>query len=323
VAAARIGAARVLARGDRLVDLAGRDLSVLDEVSSVVEVPTVVGVHLGPPRANRKPILQLVDAQGRNVAFAKVGTNDLTRRLVRDEAEALRRLAEASLRHVSLPSVLSVRRCGEHEVLVLAPFDTTSRPDDGTTRTRAMVELSRVGGLTRQPLVTTAYWADLRGRLDRLAGADADVLRACADALDASAHGVDTPIGSWHGDWTPWNMAARSDSALVWDWERFRSGVPVGWDALHFHVQTAIRRGGLPPRSALSETLGSAARLLEPFGVAESSVEITTAAYLLEIAARYLVDDQEGAGSRLGRVSEWLLPELRGLTRRLDADSPR
>lgn len=323
VAAARAGAVRLLARGDRLLDLTGRDLSVLEDVSSVVDVPTVVGVHLGPPRANRKPILQLVDAQGTTVAFAKVGTNDLTRRLVRAEAEALQLLAETPVRHLLVPQVLSSRRSGSHEVLVLAPFDPTSRPDDGSARIHAMVELSRVGGVTVQPLVATPLWLDLRERLGRLDGPAATVLRECADALGSAARATDVAVGSWHGDWTPWNMAVRPDAALVWDWERFQNGVPLGWDALHYDVQTAIRRGGLEPRAAVSATVRSADALLSPFGVAASSVTVTTAAYLLEIAARYLADDQEGAGSRLGRVGEWLLPELRALSHRIGADSPR
>ena len=38
--------------------------------------------------------------------------------------------------------------------------------------------------------------------------------------------------GSWHGDWTPWNMAITHTGLLVWDWERLDHGVPVGFDAL-------------------------------------------------------------------------------------------
>ena len=32
--------------------------------------------------------------------------------------------------------------------------------------------------------------------------------------------------------------------------------------------------------------------------------------YLVEIAARYLLDGQAAAGARLGRVEHWLLPAL-------------
>ena len=53
----------------------------------------VVGVHLGPPRANRKPVLAVADRHGTLLAFAKCGVDPLTDRLVAHEAAALRHLA--------------------------------------------------------------------------------------------------------------------------------------------------------------------------------------------------------------------------------------
>jgi hypothetical protein len=32
--------------------------------------------------------------------------------------------------------------------------------------------------------------------------------------------------------------------------------------------------------------------------------------YFVEIATRYLLDDQAGAGSRLGRIDDWLMPAV-------------
>ncbi len=40
---------------------------------------------------------------------------------------------------------------------------------------------------------------------------------------------------------------------------------------------------------------------------------MVTATYLLEIGVRYVHDRQEEAGSRLGDISAWLLPELTAL----------
>ena len=44
-------------------------------------------------------------------------------------------------------------------------------------------------------------------------------------------------FGSWHGDWAPWNMGYRDDIVQLWDWERFSSPVPIGFDAIHFAAQ--------------------------------------------------------------------------------------
>ena len=34
-----------------------------------------LGIQLGPPRANRKPILQVLDSDGQPLAFGKLGIN--------------------------------------------------------------------------------------------------------------------------------------------------------------------------------------------------------------------------------------------------------
>ena len=44
-------------------------------------------IVLGPVRPNRKPVVQLIGRDGRPVGYMKVGWNDLTRRLVRAEAD--------------------------------------------------------------------------------------------------------------------------------------------------------------------------------------------------------------------------------------------
>ena len=49
----------------------------------------VVSLRIGPPRANRKPVLELLSPGGEVLGFAKVGVTGLTRELVRAEAAAL------------------------------------------------------------------------------------------------------------------------------------------------------------------------------------------------------------------------------------------
>ena len=49
----------------------------------------LVSLHLGPARANRKPVLQLIAPDGETLGFAKLGIGPLTRRLVRAETTAL------------------------------------------------------------------------------------------------------------------------------------------------------------------------------------------------------------------------------------------
>ena len=105
-------------------------------------------------------------------------------------------------------------------------------------------------------------------------------------------------------------MASLDDTLLVWDWERFTPGVPIGLDALHHDLQ---RRLMAQPdaRAAVEQTLDAAARLLLPFGVVDPAATTGTALlYLVDLAARYLADRQAEAGARLGVLGRWLLPAI-------------
>ena len=81
--------------------------TIEDHLARELGRPVLVSLHLGPARANRKPVLQLLDAGGGTVGFAKVATTALAGRLVAAEAETLRRLARAGLTHLTPPRLLS------------------------------------------------------------------------------------------------------------------------------------------------------------------------------------------------------------------------
>jgi len=162
----------------------------------------------------------------------------------------------------------------------------------------------------------------MRGRLDALTARDVELradgsnpaeearaLSTAADQLIADAGDVELTFGAWHGDWTPWNMATTSSSLLVWDWERFTTGVPIGFDAIHFDFQRLLVRG-LQPERAVDLTLGRADRLLAPFDVEGPAANLTALLYLIDLATRYLEDRQAEAGARLGVLGQWLLPIL-------------
>src|SRR5690606_19279441 len=55
---------------------------------------------------------------------------------------------------------------------------------------------------------------------------------------------VELTLGAWHGDWTPWNMAWDGTQVLLWDFERFATGVPVGFDRVHYALQVVLRDRG-------------------------------------------------------------------------------
>ncbi|GAA0730267.1 hypothetical protein Drose_33615 [Dactylosporangium roseum] len=272
-----------------------------------------LSVHIGPARANRKPVLQLLAADGRTLAFAKLGTSALTRTLVRAEGHALTAVGTAPLTALRVPKVLHAGRWGEHEVLVQSALPVW-RPRVPLTAPRlaaAMREVATCCGTSHGTLDGSGYWIRLRARLEAVAdNAEGGVLRAAAERIVATAGSTDLTFGSWHGDWSPWNMASLADTILVWDWERFTPGVPIGFDALHHALQVGISRAPSAGQ-AVNDLVGAAPELLLPFGVVHrQAVEVTALLYLIDLATRYVTDRQAEAGARLGVLGNWLLPVL-------------
>jgi Phosphotransferase enzyme family len=289
--------------------------SIESYLKSVLSPDIRVSIRLGPARANRKPVLQLHTTSGKAAGFVKIGFNALTRDLVRAEAASLAWLESAGLDGISVPRVIHHSQWHGMDVLVLSglPVWQRRRGLSAAQLSAAMETVARVGGLQEGALASDAYLLQLRERLET---ADPGPERsALLDALDAiSATGLCTSLtfGAWHGDWSPWNMASTTGGLLVWDWERFASGVPLGFDALHYWLQTEVGPQHRDPLAAAIDCLEHAAALLAPFGIEPARARLTAALYLADVATRYLVDRQAAAGAPLGAPGTWLIPALVG-----------
>ena len=311
VAALRTGASGVLLR-DRVKVTGPIGESIDGYLREALGRELAVSIHIGPARANRKPVLQLIDPEGDTFGFGKMGTGPLTQRLVRDETNALIALVDSGLSKLTVPRVLHAGTWRGLQVLVQSALPVWLPRAPLTTRrlSAAMLDIAGCCGFSTGTLGGSAYWAELRGRLHALGDRPEGVaLTAAAELLISRAGETTLRYGAWHGDWAPWNMANLADALLVWDWERFAQGVPVGFDAGHHELQKRI-----PARddatAAVEHTVRQAAELLAPFGVAAESRELTALLYLVDLAARYLTDRQAEAGARLGVLGTWLLPVL-------------
>jgi hypothetical protein len=319
VAALRTGASRALLRGRiRVAVPAGSDTFERYLADALGRPDLSVSIHIGPVRANRKPVLQVLEPGGTTVAFVKLGVTALTRTLVRAEATALDCLRHAALSRLTVPAVLHIGQWNDHEVLVLAALPTWDRRAPLTEHrlAAAMAELAGCYGTRRGPLAGNGYPDRLRARLAAVADrGEGRQLAAATERIlaSAAATGVRLAFGAWHGDWAPWNMAALDDRLLVWDWERFTPGVPAGFDALHHDLQRRLIgwSGRVDARASVDATVDAAPDLLRPFGQTEpDAAEVTALLYLVDLATRYLTDRQAEAGARLGVLGTWLLPAL-------------
>jgi hypothetical protein len=293
--------------------------SIESHLSEVLGSPVRVAMRLGPPRANSKPVLQVLDAGGRTVGFAKVGNTDLTRELVAGEANALHLLDSATLHHVVAPKVLHHGQWQGLEVLLQSALQqrTRRRPSQATVIS-AMREVSLCGEVRAEPMAYSSYLHRLQDRLLKLPYDDSSAM--LHQTLGALAHVCTESrwwFGSWHGDWTVWNTRADHGRLQVWDWERYEPLVPCGFDTIHQHVQSLLGSASQRSRAA-QRALADAERLLRPWDQPGGQARAIVTAYLVDIGARYLADDQAGSGNQAGRLESWLLPALAREAKRLD-----
>lgn len=288
------------------------------ELAKVLGHPVRLAVRGGPPRANRKPVLAVLDPAGGLRAFAKIGTGPLPATLVQAEAAALGRLSRHRGGIVRAPRLL---HAGSWQDMPLIVQQALPLRRSGAVRPaalgEAMREVAGLGGTGTAPWRSSASAAQVRDRLHGAPRSNATVvLQGLVDALDRQD--VELPLGAWHGDWTPWNCAAADGSVAVWDWERFSTGVPVGMDLLHYELQTAVARPEAISPDLPRALLATAPQRLASWGLNAPQARVTAAAYLVEICSRYLVDDQAETGARVGALDAWLLPVLSEAMEQLD-----
>lgn len=291
------------------IDVA-RDAAGIDEhLSDVLGRRVHVSLYISPPRAVRKPVLQVLDGRGATFAFAKLGVDDFTRELVRAETAAVSRVSAAGLTTLRAPKVLYRGDWNGHALLVQSALPRGGAVEPGSDLLhRAMRELAGIEGLTRSRLDRSDYLRRLAERIAGLPGGEhTELLAEAVEAARRECGSVELEFGASHGDWAPWNMTAVAQTAFVWDWEKFEQDVPVGVDAVHYAVQGGVVLGGATPLQAFADTFARAAELLPDAGA--DAARLVVWLYAIDIASRYLVDREAEAGiTRMSDLSTWLRP---------------
>lgn len=292
---------RLLVRGERLRRLA--------EFASSGACHSA-GYMWGPPRANRKPVLRLFDAEGHTWGYAKVGINELTNELVNAEASRLARVNDLPWRSLRPPRVLLDDTFEGRRVLTTAPLAGA-----GAERQPAALPVAATRELSAHTPVSTATLAAV------LSGAESDVRVRSLTAQVLARWGERVlPVGASHGDWTPWNMAYSTDRVEggssagdrvldVWDWERFETDRPLGFDIVHFACSAldAAQPDAADPRS---DVIIGLAGQFGACGLDADTVDPVLAAYLLLITRRYDADLAREPVPALARRRQWALDLL-------------
>ncbi|HIV56384.1 MAG TPA: hypothetical protein H9902_00370 [Candidatus Stackebrandtia faecavium] len=316
----RAAAVAAFATGTDAVFLPDRIVTPVDgtdiesHLRSTLGTNIYIGIAIGPARTNRKPVLQVLNSTADTIAFAKLGANWLTHELVANEIAALRELAPTSLLHVQFPRILHAGAWNGHNLLVQEALPGWRRPQrlDYVRLATAMNELATCRGTKIAAVGESPYAAQLHGKLallhDRTNAGSVTLTEAARKLLELHSHHL-VQFGAWHGDWSPWNMSMQEDTVLLWDFERFASNVPVGFDALHYALQDDVVTHGTGADTAVATLLDEAPHILDPFNVPYDIARTIASFYLVDLAIRYLSDRAVG-GTGLDAASRTLLPAL-------------
>lgn len=319
----RLGVAGLLRSGgsvlfaDRVTvppDGGGAVESLQSYLSRALGADVVFSIGIGSVRANRKPVLEIFDRQGRSVAFAKLGDSTTADTHVRAEATALEAVHGRLRYPVLAPEIIHQGTWDGVFVLVMSSLETTPRQRPSRqweipeTAMRALADSFYEG---RMALHRTPMWGRMEADVAGLADAELrrELTLALGELLD-QAGDRSLGVGAWHGDWTPWNMARRGGMVQLWDWERFAKGVPVGLDRFHYGVNAVSRRHG----ANLASVRDGLARAGATDPAARSEQSVLAGVYLAAVATRYVASSETEFGDAIrerGRMmvhalTEWL-----------------
>jgi hypothetical protein len=292
--AMRSGAGPALFRDRILVGDGARPPALTEYLREVLgRTDIAIGVGIGRPDPTRKPVLQVFSLAGHPLGFVKLGWNTVTRGLVRTEAATLEAWRSRRAGLVRVPRLLHRGTMGDLELSVTAPLPPdvrAHRPVDRPPPLEAIREVAGLHGMETAALGDTSYWRRLLTRVraaaeSGLEGVEA-VLTAAMDALEARAAGLEMELGTWHGDWVPWNVGWSDGRLYVFDWEHCAAPAPIGLDALHYHFQVELILHGRQVRAAAAAARVRSLPLLRSLGVREQALPWLPVIHLLEVFLR-------------------------------------
>lgn len=287
---ARLGILALMVRGERFVDFGDIDdpgslRSILSNATG--EQDFTVAISFGPPRANQKPVIRIMRPDGSAIAFAKLGWNPLTARLVDAEVAALEEPGIGALKSVTAPRVLYSGPWRDNRVAVFTALKAL--PGKLTPSEAAFVEVAEIWPHTRQTLATSNYARNLEASARSARDVVGDLAVETVEGLLEAYGGEELYLAGWHGDWAPWNNARLDDNRIaLWDWERAGQEAPEGFDSIHYRFQPEWLKDKVPTESLIaSSTAGLSGR-------SPTMREAIGQLYVATIALRHLQPDSTG-----------------------------
>ena len=202
----------------------------------------LAAVSLGTPGPHRKPVLQVLGEKGEVLGYVKVGWNEETKRLVKNEVQTLKALQEQPLLF-DVPEVLYFGKFKDKMLCVQGVPPTGARPTSVQLTEeyiKALCSLAKMG-LRWQFLEQTLFWERIVERSQEVKSAYwRHLLMEAVDNIRERWKDGEIPFHFAHGDFTPWNAFQVNGKIYLYDWEYAQENAPVGYDLFHFMVRVLL-----------------------------------------------------------------------------------
>ncbi len=199
-----------------------------------------LAVSLGTPGPQRKLVVQVITREGEVLGYVKIGWNEETKKLVKNEATILQQLQEKALPFF-VPRVLFAGKWQERFLCVQSPppQNVYPAPSEWTSLyekvLKGMVSLS----LKHLRIKESAFWKRLSDRVDQMEdGYWRHIIERSMERVLSRWGEEKFPFHLAHGDFAPWNAFLVDGNLYLYDWEYAFEEAPVGYDFFHFLVQT-------------------------------------------------------------------------------------
>ncbi|OGI49401.1 MAG: hypothetical protein A3B81_03930 [Candidatus Muproteobacteria bacterium RIFCSPHIGHO2_02_FULL_65_16] len=206
---------------------------------------------LGTPGAYQKATIQMINAQGQIIAYAKIAVSPRAPEALETERRFLERLRVVPALDDRVPKVLHWAEW-EHKPVLLISAGPTKRVG---YRFGALQEtfLLLLASQTKQEhrWEESPFWKNLCATLNRL---KAQIplqwqqrYEQARDRLMSRLAGYVLPFYVAHRDFAPWNARQGGRGLYVFDWEMAKEGYPPLYDFFHYLCIQAALRGARTP----------------------------------------------------------------------------
>jgi hypothetical protein len=256
----------------------------------------------------RKPLIQILRPSGDILGYAKLGINQTTHRLVRNEGKILRSLNEDPRAASAVPKLLLEDEVCGRPVAVQSPLCGRPGPIESTSvHDRFLASLQ---GQQCRPVTASQLFGNIERRVAVLADRP-PILRIALDGVRPILERLSMPSTIVHGDFAPWNLRIQGRQVRAFDWEYGElDGIPLV-DDLHHALQAGFLLRGWALERALTY-LGSvqAANRLSLRAEEIAAIEVL---YLVDVCSRRL-EEGHSLSEAANRRYLWLISALTAIS---------